>query len=777
MFAFTSTNNNNGAIRFWAFVSLLLASVQGFSTGSGTCIATMEAIAPMCEGMSRCQPNLDLQAELTVYPRDDGGADIHITGSRRNIRGVLIYAESNAGERVGTFDIGESAGVIGPNLQYMDCDDNPGATVTHSRNLRARGNTGIFLHWNRPVHSPGDVTFRAAIACHRNHYAIAPHKDSHVIDPDHPPVTTTDEEEITYEDVEEDEENVEITAPTDPEDEEAAVIIVAPPTPGADSVLPTPFNWAFVVASFGFAFISLCAVLLAHTSIRTSKIGRALLFDRPLGAMAKSHHVYLFLYCTTIALFLAVYNMADWEPNHRVRALTWAVTFTIASTPLPISRRSLWGALFGTDYDARAVFMRKYLMFLAAGLSAVLTLLVWSTPYDNFWGYNADGTAPFLVFTSAGALGLMCLLGRTSIQTRQYEVFHLSHHLMPALWVVWGLYFDNVYHRVLLAIPFALYAVDSGVRVMARFKPHFIVSAESSAGAMKLVLETNGMVFAAGQHVYLNCPSLNTFEWHCFNIASAPGAKELTLLLKDMGEGTWSNELQKHFKTNPDAKICIDGPYGAVPVRMSTYKAAVLMSGGIGVARNFSIAADLLKFAEEHKKLPGNLERVDFVWVTQKPDAFSWMPELLFALQNNPLFRVQLYCTRLGLGSGKFSGSMRSRPENPSRPEVADLFDDMLTLAAEYEDNGAMEADLAVQGSQSLKLLHKQESKRRGSNGSQGSNDSAGSDLEVGLMIKPEAIGANDMCVLASAPAQLAKELQLHCAKHGMDYNLESFVV
>jgi hypothetical protein len=732
----------------------------------------MEAIQPMCEGMDRCKPDLDLQAELKVYARADGGADIWITGSRRNIRGVLIYAETNSGERVGTFDIGPDAGAIGTRLQYMDCggNSNPAATVTHTSRLGARGGTGIWLHWNRPEVSYGDVTFRAAIACHRNHYAIAPHENSHTYDPDEPPVDIIDAPDSNI--PEDNEEVIE-------DEEEPAVIDLPLPEVGAPAppVSTEPFNWAFVVAAAGFSSICLSAIFLVKTRLRTSKFGRAVLFTRPFGSMTVGQYLYLTMFFTTLTCFLLVYrqfaNARDVpDASDAVHALTWSVTFIIASVPLPITRRSLWTLLFGSDF-ASSIFMRKYLMFAGAALSGILTALVWFRPLGQgnvFWGWNADGTAPFLAFTAAGALGLMCFLGRTVIQTRAFEVFNLTHHLMPLLWVLWGAYYRNLYHRAVLAVPLTVYLVDSAIRLAARCKPHFIVSADTNSGVLKLVLEANDLSFSAGQHVFLNCPSLAMFQWHAFNIASAPGSKEITLLIKDMGEGTWSNRLQSHFKAFPASKIYIDGPYGSVPMRMTDYKAAVLLSAGVGVARNFSIAAELLKFVETNKRLPGKLERVDFVWVTRLPDSFSWMPELLYALQNNPFFRVQLYCTRLGLGSAKvgdsarFSSSMRGPVDNASRPKVDDLFADVLSLDDDDASSNAGshidEAD--AEYSSSMKLLAKQEECDA---------------MEVGLMVKGDHAAADETCMLASTPLDMAQELRVGCAERGIDYNFESYVL
>ena len=100
----------------------------GYRQGSDTCFATVEAVSPMCncDGTSR-----GMTASLRVTPTALG-ASIALSSNER-MEGILLYAETVGGARVGSFALPSST-------QYMRCaGPSTTATITHTQVLQSDG--------------------------------------------------------------------------------------------------------------------------------------------------------------------------------------------------------------------------------------------------------------------------------------------------------------------------------------------------------------------------------------------------------------------------------------------------------------------------------------------------------------------------------------------------------------------------------------------------------------------------------------------------------------
>ena len=99
---------------------------------------------------------------------------------------------------------------------------------------------------------------------------------------------------------------------------------------------------------------------------------------------------------------------------------------------------------------------------------------------------------------------------------------------------------------------------------------------------MRVNAPRSGARFSAGQWVFINVPRLGLLHWHPFTISSSGGDDEL--VLHAAAEGRWTGKLRELTKDRPEAKVYIEGPYGApmIDVHGSKYKCFVLMSTGMG---------------------------------------------------------------------------------------------------------------------------------------------------------------------------------------------------
>lgn len=93
-----------------------------------------------------------------------------------------------------------------------------------------------------------------------------------------------------------------------------------------------------------------------------------------------------------------------------------------------------------------------------------------------------------------------------------------------------------------------------------------------------------------GKTIYINCMSINLFEWHPFTIHNKNhNNNTVSIYIKNRGD--WTNKLYNILKTEASSvKLLIDGPYYCLPknfLNNITTKNSLLISSGIGIT-NFS---------------------------------------------------------------------------------------------------------------------------------------------------------------------------------------------
>ncbi|KAK4342361.1 hypothetical protein RND71_038177 [Anisodus tanguticus] len=180
----------------------------------------------------------------------------------------------------------------------------------------------------------------------------------------------------------------------------------------------------------------------------------------------------------------------------------------------------------------------------------------------------------------------------------------------------------------------------------------------------------NSFKYKSGQYLFLQCPTISSFEWHPFSITSSPGDDCLSVHIRMVGD--WTNELKRVF-TEDDSSACetgrakfrehgnvdqrglprllVDGPYGAAAQDYQNYDVLLLVGLGIGATPFISILKDLLNnsrseeldsntetsasddswtslasssVASTGKKKSLRTKSAHFYWVTREPGSFEW---------------------------------------------------------------------------------------------------------------------------------------------------------
>lgn len=240
------------------------------------------------------------------------------------------------------------------------------------------------------------------------------------------------------------------------------------------------------------------------------------------------------------------------------------------------------------------------------------------------------------------------------VRRKRFEWFFFSHYLflviiLMSLIHAWALWYY-------ITPPLFLYGFERFYRFnrQAKFGTHR--SRLQQQDAYLKVIIPRPMQFRPGQYAFVCAPELSTVQWHPFSMTSTSQQSNVTFLIKDMGEGSWTSELGKL----QSPLLTIDGPYGEPP-ELSEYASVLLVAGGVGVTPCLSLL----------KAYSGSLTKVQLLWVSKEICAFDTvLPDALQGVEGAPT--VHKFCT------GEFDESTNVQR---GRPNLS-LFASGLTLPA-----------------------------------------------------------------------------------------------
>lgn len=274
-----------------------------------------------------------------------------------------------------------------------------------------------------------------------------------------------------------------------------------------------------------------------------------------------------------------------------------------------------------------------------------------------------------------------------------FNAFWYSHHLLGVVYVlllVHGtfLFLTNKWNQkttwMYISVPLLLYIVERSIRTCR--SEHYSVKIFKVSllpgNVFSLIMsKPPGFKYKSGQYIFLQCPSISSFEWHPFSITSAPEDDCLSVHIRIVGD--WTRELKQVFTEVSDSpsvigrakfskpgqvdqrsqpKLLVDGPYGAPAQDYRNYDVLLLVGLGIGATPFVSILRDLLnntRASEDQmdsvtemsqitrsdeswnsftsssytpapnstssgKKKAHKTRNAYFYWVTREPGSFEW---------------------------------------------------------------------------------------------------------------------------------------------------------
>ncbi|KAJ7294654.1 hypothetical protein O6H91_21G005900 [Diphasiastrum complanatum] len=256
-----------------------------------------------------------------------------------------------------------------------------------------------------------------------------------------------------------------------------------------------------------------------------------------------------------------------------------------------------------------------------------------------------------------------------------FNAFWYSHHLFIAVYILLMVHSLHLFLTqqwlqkstwMYISVPLLLYCGERILRAF-RARQHKVdtVKAAIYPGNVLALHMTKPTAFKyqSGMYMFLQCPSISSFEWHPFSITSAPGDKYLSVHIRIYGD--WTEEMRGTFAKAIESvqnssfqaanaeidqdirfpKLYIDGPYGAPAQDYKKYDVMLLVGLGIGATPFISILKDLLnhiKISEQQTDLQADMGKTNdtlkvtrprkvhgptnayFYWVTREQGSFEW---------------------------------------------------------------------------------------------------------------------------------------------------------
>ena len=375
------------------------------------------------------------------------------------------------------------------------------------------------------------------------------------------------------------------------------------------------------------------------------------------------------------------------------RTLGHSAVLSMSLMMFPVTRNSMWEAVFGSTFEQTLKFHRILgtLSYLLSTLHMLFWLCKWARE-DIFWQnffaitdivianvLNSDNRFNYYHydnFTIAASeiswifMTIMVILALT-MRRNSYELFYYTHQLAIGVFVTvlvhaWSSWF-------FLMPPLVFWVLDKAFR-MFRTRSTVVSLDFGCGGITRVVAPTVFDSYRAGQYVWLNVPSLSHTEWHPFTISSAPGSANMTFHIKNMGMDKFTGAesftagLARIAVQNESLEVLIDGPYGRQPYFAEDYEALVFVAGGIGVTPAVSIFLDFYNRARAHLggkvdlrsshencnllSFPlSKLKRIVLLWVVKDEAQLAPFAEQLWTVrQNNVLdaFDIFIHVTSSG---------------------------------------------------------------------------------------------------------------------------------
>lgn len=244
-----------------------------------------------------------------------------------------------------------------------------------------------------------------------------------------------------------------------------------------------------------------------------------------------------------------------------------------------------------------------------------------------------------------------------SFRQRWYEIFLALHIVLQVAGLVF-LWFHHYTSRPYVGISLAIFLIDRLVyRLWLKSSTHaatltvlddeetILLSANWDVTRPRNALVPTNMAngWKPNEHIFITVPTLSkkhALQSHPFTIFSAapnPSSEIsnnsanhawLSLLIRAQAESGFTHQLLRYARTNPQARIRLDGPYGSPHAQdmLEASSTAIVIAGGSGIAVAYPLLYALLQPTDPEAASSKSRRKVRLLWVTHAPDHRLWIP-------------------------------------------------------------------------------------------------------------------------------------------------------
>jgi len=370
-------------------------------------------------------------------------------------------------------------------------------------------------------------------------------------------------------------------------------------------------------------------------------------------------------FCVLVGVFTQIWYTHQYEGSNSTRsnAEVWARTLgqlsnlLLSLLSLPAARNSIWSTIFGVSWED-GIRVHVWLGYSLLAVSAGHMGLWWKVfdeqnnlpadgqngrfPHDIFavrTAYHSDNwtISPMVLIWFVMAI-FFGLFAHNLVRRKWFELFYWSHHLAIVVFIGALMHASSLWYYLVGGL--SLWILDRMIRFSSGCRAAEVVDATTWAGDRISELNIRvegGFEHTAGQYCFINIPELSNLQWHPFTIASKKADGSFSLMIKSMGEGTFTGQLASLVAKGSPLTISVDGPYG-IPVELAEHERAVFVAGGIGITPVHAIVEDICNRLT-------TAEGCHVIWVCQTTAEVEmisgWLRRILEAGVN-----VSIYVTR-----------------------------------------------------------------------------------------------------------------------------------
>ncbi|KAK5630506.1 hypothetical protein RRF57_006221 [Xylaria bambusicola] len=261
--------------------------------------------------------------------------------------------------------------------------------------------------------------------------------------------------------------------------------------------------------------------------------------------------------------------------------------------------------------------------------------------FETFW-YTHHLFIPFLLGMYTHAVG--CFVRDTAKPVSPFAGDQFWNHCIGYQGWRWELFAGG------------LYLIERLYREIRAVRPTKITRVvRHPYDVVEIQFEKPSFKYKAGQWLFLQVPSVSSYQWHPFTITSCPYDPYVSVHVRQVGDftralgdaiGAGAAQSKLYEGVDPMGMyevalqngqqmpvLRIDGPYGAPAEDVFDNEIAVLIGTGIGVTPWASILKNIWHLRNSPNP-PARLRRVEFIWVCKDTGSFEWFQTLLSSLES-----------------------------------------------------------------------------------------------------------------------------------------------